>query len=411
MSYIYRPAVFITGADSPTGLTTARALRGLDLDIIGLAQNLSAPTCSSNIWDKVLVVSGNPEQQVDQLLEWGKDRCAPGQTILLFAQDAMVIAASRRLEELRRYFQVPIPESDVVDYLMDKTRFHAWALEHGFSVPQSEVVSSDDDIVGVADGFSYPAILKPMVRTAVWDERHVNRKFFSVRDADELKSLLEEEKPFQVSDRYILQQWIDGGDSDVLFVLFAVAPDGRILRRVGGQKVWQWPPLGGSTALCQSCFDPNLLAEAERVILQSGLIGLASVEFKCEPSTGRLYITEPTVGRNDYQSGLGNDPHDNPTRALVCELLGWDDHPQRAHAATVRRAAWIDEVSCLRRARYMGLRKSVWQFLKVLVRNSDKRILWGGRRDWSPFRQAVATLSWGKRKDQDLIRFGIDETC
>lgn len=415
MTYLSRPAVLITGADSPTGLTTARCLSGLDVDIVGVTHNLSAPTCQSAVWDKILFMSPGPDQQIDELLQYGRDRCAPGQSILLFSQDAMVISASRRLDELRRYFIVPIPDRQTVDVLMDKTLFHRWASQHGFSVPQSIVAEGPEVLVESGRAFSYPAILKPMVRTQAWDSRYANQKFFSIDSYQSLLDTLDNEKPFAVSERYVFQQWIPGGDADVLFVLFAIAPDGAILSRVGGQKIWQWPPLGGSTALCKTYSDQALLSEAESIIRQSGVIGLASVEFKRDPDTQILYITEPTVGRNDYQSGIGIQADESPTRALIAHLLGL-----AAGTAVVSRAnpkdmtppgrVWIDEVSCLRRMRYLGILKSIRPLVRALVFSSQRRLLWGARDDWKPLKQALSALSWGRKKQENLIQFGMDNS-
>ena len=410
-----RPAVFITGADSPTGLTTARALNGMPLDIVGVAQNLSAPTCQSKIWDKILFIPGDASQQIDELLLLGRERNRPTETVMLFSQDSLVIEASNRIDELREYFQVPIPEADIVNVLMDKTEFHHWATRHGFSIPFSLIAESENDVLEVAKEFEYPCILKPLVRTPKWDECYPNQKFYSIESYQELLKVFHSEDPFSVCERYLLQQWIPGSDDNVLFVLFVVATNGKILKRVGGQKIWQWPPLGGSTALCRTCNDPKMLEEAEAVIKQSGVIGLASVEFKRHPVSKTLFITEPTVGRNDYQSGLACGTDRNPTRLLVESILGGPQLNSNGSTASVERnedytAIWIDEISCLRRIRYLGVIRSILQLLKVLKVGPKFRFLWWQPSDWQPLKQSFSSLTWSRRRNKPInISFGLEE--
>lgn len=388
--------VVITGADHPTGLTTARALRGLDVDIVGIAERPTAAPCQATVWTRIIAVNGAASTQLDQLIELVEAGTLPNQSILFLSQDAHVIEASRRLSSLTNFFVVPIPPHPIVDLLMDKTRFHEWASDLGFAVPNSCIVSTPIQAIAALEKVCCPCILKPLVRTAKWEEKHTNRKFFSIQSRSELEHVLSSQAPFDLAERYVLQEWIKGADSDVFFVLFAVAPDGKILAIQGGRKVWQWPPLGGSTALCSTYADTDLIEKAKAMVAASGLVGLASVEFKRDSSTGRFLITEPTIGRNDYQSGLANVSSENPTRLLVEYLL--DKRRDVYPSINPHRALWVDEISCLRRIRSEGILRSVWELLVALLKARRVTLLLGAPRDWRPLKISLAALRWGGRK-------------
>ena len=391
-----RRTVVITGAETPTGLTTARALKGMDIDIVGLTSNSSAPACRSSAWTRIISSNGNATEQLEYLVVLVKTGKLPSRSILLFSQDTHVTEASGQLEYLQAFFIVPIPSADIVEKLMDKTLFHQWATQQGLAVPVSAVVSRPEEAIAAVDSLSFPCILKPLVRTSAWDSRHSNRKFFRVGSQSELESILATEKPFEISARFVLQEWIEGTDEDVFFVLFAVAPGGRILAIQGGRKIWQWPPLGGSTALCCSCDDLDLIEKAKEVVAASGLIGLASVEFKRDVNTRQFLITEPTIGRNDYQSGLANGTSKNPTRLLVEYLLG-QEVPGRVRV-NQKRAVWVDEISCLRRIRQDGGLRPAFHLARVLLEGRRISLLWGAWSDWRPLQLSLASLGWRRRK-------------
>lgn len=79
--------VVITGADHPTGLGTARCLKRLNVEIIGLYSNEMSFCCSSNCWDKLVYYKDRTEIY-DVLISLG--RSIDGQIILFPTQDHVV---------------------------------------------------------------------------------------------------------------------------------------------------------------------------------------------------------------------------------------------------------------------------------------------------------------------------------
>tara|TARA_R110000850_G_scaffold264954_2_gene394290 strand:- start:7378 stop:8568 length:1191 start_codon:yes stop_codon:yes gene_type:complete len=379
------PCVIITGADTPTGLTTARALRGLPVTVNGIFQNAEAPSIQSRHWDRLLHLPGSSDEQLDTLIKMAEGEEFPGRPLLLFSQDGHVISAWARLEELDRYFTVPIPPQGEGEIMMDKTLFHQWALGNEVDVPKSEIVTSLDDLICLAVGLSFPCILKPQVRTSAWDKVHKNQKFFLLNSEKDLHEFVRSSDPFRLSDCYILQEWIPGGDTEVFFVLFAFDESGVMLAECAGQKIWQWPPLTGSTAICRLIDEPQLMALARTIAMRLKMTGLGSIEFKRDPRTGKFLVTEPTVGRNDYQSGMALSYENNPTAALVKIYLGLGKDGGFAKK-TKASCVWVDELSAYRCAKSMGLLKAGSQLIKVLGHTRHFQFLYFDRRDTKPFR-------------------------
>ncbi len=389
------PHVIITGADTPTGLTTARALRGLPVTVNGIFQNREASSIQSRHWDRLLHLPGSPDEQLDTLIKKAEEAEFSGRPLLLFSQDSHVISAWARLEELDRYFTVPIPPQLEGEIMMDKTLFHQWALENKVDVPQSKVVTSLDGLISLAADLSFPCILKPRVRTSAWDNVHKNQKFFLLNSDKELHGFVRSSDPFRLSDCYILQEWIPGGDTEVFFVLFAFDENGLMLAEYAGQKIWQWPPLTGSTAICRPIDEPQLMALARTIAMRLKMTGLGSIEFKRDPRTGKFLVTEPTVGRNDYQSGVALSYENNPTAALVKKYLGLDEGSGVAKK-TKGNCVWVDELSAYRYAKSMGLFKASAQLIRTLGHTRHFEFLFFDRRDTKPFRAHLKKALSGK---------------
>ena len=73
----------------------------------------------------------------------------------------------------------------------------------------------------------------------------------------------------------------------------------------------------GSTAICTDFKSPELEALSKALMVDACLKGLGSVEFKFNRNDGRYLITEPTIGRNDYQSFVAVCAGHNLTGKLV----------------------------------------------------------------------------------------------
>ncbi|MEX0729849.1 MAG: hypothetical protein WED00_11530 [Aquisalimonadaceae bacterium] len=339
--------VVVTGADTPTGLTTARALRDLPVTIWGLTTTPSAPCCRSNVWARIVLVDADADKQIDKLLTLDFQTPADKKPLLFLSQDDLVAAASRRRDELARLYTFTLPSPDATNLMLDKTLFHTWAEKNGFAVPASTVVGNLSELSLALQNARFPVIVKPLVRNPDWDSRMGNRKVLWVRDNADIEAITNGIDLFTLCERYLVQSWIDGEDDDVYFCLFSFDESGHLLDELCGRKLMQWPPLTGSTAICHLIRDPALLEYSRDILVKAELRGLGSIEFKRDRRDGRYYITEPTVGRNDHQSAVSVLGHHNPTRALACAMLKIAYEPGRPITNT-RSGLWIDELATYR---------------------------------------------------------------
>lgn len=373
--------VVITGADHPTGLGTARALAGRGYRLVGLYRQ-DTPCCRSKYWD-TLVPVGEYSEIVDLLVRLGRE--SQEKAVLLMTQDNVVKLVSDHRDRLRPYYLFQLPDPEIIDTFLDKTRFHAWALKHGYTVPASYVCDSEAELARCLDEIRFPITIKPFEKTEQWEKFSPVHKILHLNNRDEFTGL-----PFKLFDaapRVLVQQWIPGGDRNVYFCLVYYDHQGRKIADFTGRKLFQWPPLCGSTAAAIGTDDTVVAHVTEQIFNQVGYQGLGSLEFKRSDADGQYYIIEPTVGRNDLQSNIALAGGVNLTAFAVAGAEG-KPFPE----SKKRGAAWIHEEGlldslralttqhCRRRSDLLQLFKPHIAFAYMAIRDmAPARSLWGGK--------------------------------
>jgi len=366
-----RIRVVITGADTATGLGTARALHGGGIWTIGLATHPDAKFCYSRYWNQLVRVADDNALFLEKLIELGQ--AGPDRMVLLPTADHQVKVVSDHRDELSRYYDFVYPEPAVVDLLLEKTLFHPWAQQHGFPVPVSHVVGTRAELDDVLARIRYPCVIKPFYREVLWNAS-VPQKVYKLTKAADLEGIGLD--LFAVCRQYVVQQWIPGGDDRVYFCLFYIDRQGRELGSYTGRKILQWPPGTGSTAIGMGVVNAEVHRLAWEILSTAGSRGLCSMEFKYALEEDKYYVIEPTIGRNDLQSYLAVAGGVNLSR------LALDDARHRSLGtpkSSPRRATWAED------------RMAVLALIQALrARNLPWRTI---RRVWS-WKWAFSTFSW-----------------
>jgi len=353
--------VLITRADHPCGLGTARALRGVDAEVVGLCTNPNSRFCKSNIWDRIIPISGNANNYFEELICIGKSLSSASDQVVLFPiQDPLVELISAHRNELEKYYRFVFPDKATVNLLMDKVVFHRWAEEQGFPVPESYIANSAGELNGILDKIKYPIIIKPTVHTAEWDALSPIDKVLRLQKKERLEEV--GFNLFQAAEQFLVQQWIPGGEGDIHFCLVYIDRNGNELGYYTGRKLAQWPVDCGSTAACIGTSNPVVHDLTLRIFRAADFAGLGSVEFKQSAEDGKYYIVEPTVGRNDLQSYVAVAGGVNLTRMAFYDAIGLDP---AADNNQEQKASWIEEYSVIQVLKYC-LRKKDQRYKEIL---------------------------------------------
>ena len=276
------------------GLGVVRALARTGVPVVALDTDLSKPTAATRYGMKVRLRALSGEVFIDDLLtlreRFGRD------PVLFLTQEASVGTVSALRNRISGAYRFTMPDDAVMRILLDKISFQALAERHGFPVPGA--VHLTNETAANLKQLRYPCVLKPAAKDSEYGRKFA--KAYKVGTAEEAGRLWEQVR--RTANRVIVQEWIEGGDSDVFFCL-QHRTSAQSTASFVGRKLCQWPPLVGGTASCMPAreFAAELESLTERFFAAAGFAGIGSMEYKRDRRDGRFYMVEPTVGRTDHQ--------------------------------------------------------------------------------------------------------------
>src|SRR4051812_23253186 len=104
----------------------------------------------------------DPEALVERLLAFG--RAQTERPVLFFEEDRDLLLVSRNRERLAQGFRFVVAEADLVEDLVDKSRFQALADRLELPVPRSLRLCPASTPVPADLDVPFPAIVKPLTR-------------------------------------------------------------------------------------------------------------------------------------------------------------------------------------------------------------------------------------------------------
>jgi D-aspartate ligase len=328
------PRAVVLGLDCATGLQTARILAARGVAVIGVARNPRHACARTSVCERVVVADTAGPGLVAALLRLGEELRAP--SVVFPCTDMSVLLVSRHRDALAPWFHLALPDADVVEMLVDKGRFHAFAERAGLPIPRTRFLRNREDAVSAAAALRFPAVLKPTVKTPRW-ERHTKAKVYRVETADALLALYDRCAAW--SDGLVVQEWIEGGDADHYTCNAYFGRDSAPLATLVTRKLRQWPPTGGQACLSVEARDDAVQAITLDLFRAVGHRGLGYLEVKRDARTGEYLVVEPNVGRPTGRSATAESAGVEMLYTMYCDALGWPLPPGRAQA--FRGVKWI----------------------------------------------------------------------
>jgi D-aspartate ligase len=322
--------------DTITGLQTARILAARGVPVVGLTNDRRHYASRTRACRRMIEADLRTEDVIDALLRLGPqlDRRAA----LFPCTDLTVLLISQHRERLAPWYHTALPDHAVVEMLMDKIAFLRHAEEKHLPIPATVIIGERSDAERAAQTLSFPAVLKPPMKTATW-QLHTNEKAFQVWNGEELLEVYD--RVAQWSERFIAQEWIDGG-TDALYSCNAYFDEASLpLATFVARKLRQWPPHTGTSSLGEECRNDEVLDGAVRLFTGLGYRGLGYVEMKQDGRTGRHLIVEPNVGRPTGRSAIAEGGGVELVYTAYCDMVGLPLPSAREQRYVG--AKWIDD--------------------------------------------------------------------
>ena len=326
------PAV-VLGA-GVNGLGVARSLARVGVPVWLLDSQAERPEMRTRAAHPLTVRSLHGEALIEELVHLTATRFSGVRPVLLLTQEESVKTVSHDRDRLSALYRFSLPPADMVDTLLHKQGFQLLAERLGSPIPRLVHVHTTADLPAI-EGLCYPVVIKPGERNTAYGQQF--KKAYRVDDATAAVELIRRILPVLAD--VVVQEWIDGPDSNIYFCLQYLDRQGHVAASFTGRKIRSWPPQVGGTASCVSAPDVHeqLSTATARFFQAAGVAGMASMEYKRDARSGEFRMVEPTVGRTDYQEEVATLNGINLPYVAWCDELGL---PFPASTMCERPVAW-----------------------------------------------------------------------
>jgi len=311
------PAV-VLGAGA-NGLGVARSLARARVPTWLLDTDASRPEMYTRAAKPLAVRALQGEVLIAELERFASTAFRGARPVLFMTREETVRTVSQQRERLAGHYRFALPARETVDALQHKQGFQRLAEQHDAPIPPLVHVRTLEDLSGLAR-LHYPVVVKPGGRHAEYARRF--KKAYRVEDAAQAEELVGRILP--VMPDVVVQEWIEGPDSSIYFCLQYLDRQGRVTASFTGRKIRSWPPQTGGTASCTAAREAH--AELSRLTEQffraTGVVGMASMEYKRDARSGAFRMVEPTIGRTDYQEEVATLNGVNLPHAAWCSEVG-----------------------------------------------------------------------------------------
>ena len=312
----HKTAAVVVGLDI-NGLGVARWLHHEGVPVYAVDTGFKKPSGRTNSAKKITIRSLEGDELIEDLVKLREQ--FDDNPVLFVTMERSLRTISEQRDKLSSLYRFTFPDHESLMSLMNKNGVLEMAEKSGIRYPQTLNVSKDSDIDGAA-GFSFPCIFKPSEQNTQYGDEI--KKAYKASTLDEIKSIYAE-----ISDRVpnmVIQEWIEGTDKDIYFLLEYVDKNGEVVADFPGRKVRSWPPNVGGTASCTSAYEllDEMRDATRKYFSTAGYTGMGGMEFKRDSRSAELMMIEPTVGRTDLQHEVAMIHGVNMVYAQYCSETG-----------------------------------------------------------------------------------------
>lgn len=274
-------------------ISMVRALGKSGISVAVATANRADKCTRSRYCKDVIEIPGwlrDPEGTLHALTHWAEKQ--ESKPVLFYQTDADLIWISRFRNSLARRFRFVFPESELVEDLVDKSKFYERATAWGIPIPETRIVNDTSrDMDQVDRWVIFPCILKPITRSEVW-HRTMSRKSKAVHinTREELESVLA--RLSADAGPLILQSCVRGGEENVLSYHAYVSQDSQILMEFTGCKIRTNPRQYGFSTYLEITDDDEVRDLGRDIVKKLGFHGVLKIDFKRDGPTGRLFVLE-----------------------------------------------------------------------------------------------------------------------
>lgn len=269
---------------------------------------------------------------VEHLLAVARDLTADGARprplLLCGSLDLHINLITAHRGVLDPWYTIPYPETAVIERAALKQNFYALCAE--LDIPHPRTVAYDPVAPRpLPADLPFPLIGKPADSSAWVHAKFTGKqKVHTIATADELDDLLARIRASGYPGKFILQELIGGGDTNMRLCTFYSDRDARVRFAAYGEVVVEEhaPLVLGNSAGIVTDVNAEVIDQGRRILEHLGWTGFSMFDAKLDPRDGvvKFFELNPRLGRNHYYVTAAGH---NAARFYVREYLGpeYDD--------------------------------------------------------------------------------------
>ncbi|MGM0396626.1 MAG: carboxylate--amine ligase [Bacillota bacterium] len=255
------------------------------------------------------------EGYLKKLVEIGE---AEDQKPLLFpSADPYAEFIDENLEELKKYYLIPMEEQGLWTKVMKKESLNELAIRHGLLVPETIMPYEDNLYERTRKELGYPCIVKPTDSPAF--VAVFRRKIFYCNNEEELKDALSKAQAENLE--VLVQRIIPGFDDHMYTFDYYVDRTGKVTHWMTCRKLRQFPINFGASVYTEQVHVPELAEIGISFVEKIGYRGFGEIEFKMDENTGKYYLIEINT-RTTTLNGLLYKAGINFTYVAYRDMIG-----------------------------------------------------------------------------------------
>ena len=281
--------------DTITGLNVVRSLFEENITVIGLSNGGTLAFAKTRMCKVKIIPKSSQGDILTYLINFSK--LFSSRPVLFLTADNYVIELSKHKNLIQKYFLINLLKNEVMENLMYKTNLHDFAKGLNVNQPKTVSIRLDNISNSVLENMNFPVIVKPNERTPQWE-----KYFYKVIKLNRISDFYDKvDIFFKHADEIIVQEYIEGDDSDLYFFIGYYNSKSEPLISFVGKKIRQWVPEYGTTASAEKKFNKFIHDESLRIFKAIDLVGYGSIEFKFDKKRNDFFLMEPTIGRFNQQ--------------------------------------------------------------------------------------------------------------
>ncbi len=231
--------------------------------------------------------SEDTDELVERMVCFGQAQAEP--PVLFFEEDAQLLLVSRYRDQLSKAFRFMIADAQLVEDLVDKTRFQVLAERLALPVPPTRCLrpmgsSSPPDL-----DLRFPLIIKPATRGKMWKQSGEIGKARQIDTRAELRALWPQ--LVEMGQDLLAQEMIPGPETRIESYHVYVDPHGALAAEFTGRKIRTYPLAYGHTTALTITDDAEVRILGRALTAKLNLRGVAKFDFKRDPD-GVLHLLE-----------------------------------------------------------------------------------------------------------------------